>query len=190
MRPVRPTDSAWSAGGARSTDRERDRVLKALQEGVAQGRLSQNTFVHRMELALAARHSDQLAPLVADLRSPGRLSRLALGAAGAVASVSDLSGQMRRAWRGGRLPKLLLPPPVLAAPLRIGRDPTNGLRLSHDTVSRVHAELSHHGGTWILRDLGSSNGTTVNGRRLVGATTVRDGDQVGFGRMMFRLATH
>ncbi len=41
---------------------------------------------------------------------------------------------------------------------------------------------------WVLRDLGSTNGTTVNGRRVVGAAVVREGDQVGFGRMLFRLA--
>ena len=41
---------------------------------------------------------------------------------------------------------------------------------------------------WVLRDLGSTNGTTVNGRRVIGASVVRDGDQIGFGRMMFRLA--
>jgi pSer/pThr/pTyr-binding forkhead associated (FHA) protein len=41
---------------------------------------------------------------------------------------------------------------------------------------------------WVLRDLGSTNGTTVNGRRVVGAAVVREGDQVGFGRMTFRLS--
>jgi pSer/pThr/pTyr-binding forkhead associated (FHA) protein len=73
--------------------------------------------------------------------------------------------------------------------LRIGRDPASGLRLNHETVSRVHAELSRQGGLWVLRDLGSTNGTTVNGRRVIGATVVKDGDQIGFGRMTFRLAS-
>lgn len=40
----------------------------------------------------------------------------------------------------------------------------------------------------MLRDLGSTNGITVNGRRVIGAAVVREGDQVGFGRMSFRLA--
>lgn len=41
---------------------------------------------------------------------------------------------------------------------------------------------------WVLRDLGSTNGTTVNGRRVIGAAVVREGDQIGFGQMSFRLA--
>jgi len=43
-------------------------------------------------------------------------------------------------------------------------------------------------GMWILRDLGSTNGTTVNGRRVTGAVVVRSGDVVGFGQMSFRLS--
>ena len=43
------------------------------------------------------------------------------------------------------------------------------------------------GGLWILRDLGSTNGTTVNGRRVTGTVAVRDGDMVSFGRMSFRI---
>jgi pSer/pThr/pTyr-binding forkhead associated (FHA) protein len=92
-------------------------------------------------------------------------------------------------WQAERLPKLLLPQPG-PHPLRIGRDPGNGLRLTHDTVSRHHAELMMQDGLWVLRDLSSTNGTTVNGRRVVGTTVVADGDQVSFGRMSFRLATH
>ena len=55
---------------------------------------------------------------------------------------------------------------------------------------QVHAELHHQGGLWVLRDLGSTNGTTVNGRRVVGAAVVRDGDQVGFGQITYRLAAN
>ena len=58
--------------------------------------------------------------------------------------------------------------------------------LSDDTVSRRHAELFLDGGRWILRDLGSSNGTWVNGRRVVEAE-VRTGDVVHFGGCRLRL---
>lgn len=49
------------------------------------------------------------------------------------------------------------------AALRIGRADDCGLRLDHASISRAHAELSEHGGAWQLRDLGSKNGTFVDG---------------------------
>src|SRR5690606_14686349 len=94
--------------------------------------------------------------------------------------------RLRRAWQAERLPKLLLPHPQTGHPLRIGRDPANGLRLTHETVSRVHAELHYQGGLWVLRDLGSANGTTVNGRRVVGAAGVRADLRYQGGRWVLR----
>jgi len=170
---------------ARLSDAERDRALRVLREGVALGRLSHDTFVLRMELAFAARTLDELAALTADLRTENRWSRMLFGA---VEAVSGFTVRLRRAWQAERLPKLLLPRPENRYPLRIGRDPASGLRLSHETVSRVHAELTRQGGMWVLRDLGSTNGTSVNGRRVIGAAVVQVGDQVSFGRMVFRLA--
>ncbi|MFE3641170.1 FHA domain-containing protein [Streptomyces sp. NPDC059169] len=168
---------------ARASDAERDRVLGILREGAVQGRLSHETFVRRMELALAARRPDELQALVADLHTEGRLTKRLFGAVG---RVSAFSARLGRAWKAERLPPLLLPEPG-PYPLRIGRDPSNGLRLSHETVSRRHAELVLHGGLWVLRDLGSTNGTTVNGRRVTGSVVVKASDMVGFGRMGFRL---
>ena len=55
-----------------------------------------------------------------------------------------------------------------------------------DTVSRRHAELRLREGSWILRDLGSSNGTWVNGRRVMEAE-VAPGDEVVLGACRFRL---
>jgi hypothetical protein len=168
---------------ARLSDAERERVLDVLREGAAQGRLSHETFVHRMELAFAARRTEELDALTADLVDKGRWSRRLYRAVG---KVSAFSVRLRRAWQAEKLPPLLLPEPG-PYPLRIGRDPANGLRLSHDTVSRLHAELSHQGTMWVLRDLGSTNGTTVNGRRVTGSIVVNDGDMVGFGSVSYRL---
>ncbi|MFJ4471808.1 FHA domain-containing protein [Streptomyces sp. NPDC089424] len=177
----------FSTYPARLSDAERDKALKVLRDGVAMGRLSHDTFVRRMELALAARRSDELAVLTADLPTESRFARMVFGT---VEAVSGFTERLRRSWRAERLPKLLLPHPAVGHPLRIGRDPANGLRLNHETVSRVHAELTRQGGMWVLRDLGSTNGTTVNGRRVTGATVVREGDQVGFGQTAFRLAAN
>jgi hypothetical protein len=176
---------------ARLSDAERDRALKSLRDGAALGRLSHDTFIRRMELALSARRSEELAVLTADLptgdEAAGR--RWSKAVFGTVEAVSGFTVRLRRAWQAERLPKLQLPDVGSLHPLRIGRDPASGLRLNHETVSRVHAELRRQGGVWVLRDLGSTNGTTVNGRRVIGASVVKDGDQIGFGRMMFRLAS-
>ena len=57
----------------------------------------------------------------------------------------------------------------------IGRSSGCELVLADDTVSRRHAELFIEDGRWLLRDLDSSNGTWLNGRRIVEAE-VRPGD--------------
>ncbi|MFP3987248.1 DUF1707 and FHA domain-containing protein [Streptomyces sp. E11-3] len=169
----------------RVSDAERDKALQLLRDGAVQGRLSHDTFVRRMGLALGARRLDELTALTADLpQRQGRLTRLVTGAVG---SVSAFTVRVRRAWQAERLPKLLLPTPA-PYPLRIGRDPASGLRLSHESVSRAHAELREQSGRWVLYDLGSTNGTTVNGRRVIGAAVVQEGDQVSFGSVSYLLS--
>ncbi|GAA3280741.1 peptide-binding protein [Streptomyces lavendulae subsp. lavendulae] len=173
----------------RLSDKERDLALGQLREGAALGKLSHDTFLRRMELALVARRAEDLAVLTADLHTrQGAEAAWTSRLFGWVGRASAVSAGVRRAWQAERLPRLLFPHPG-AGPLRIGRDPGNGLRLSHETVSRAHAELSLRDGVWILKDLGSTNGTTVNGRRVTGSAVVRDGDQIGFGRMTFRLSS-
>ena len=65
--------------------------------------------------------------------------------------------------------------------LTIGRDASNDLVLLDDPkVSRSHAELQLRDEQWILQDLGSSNGTRVNQRR-VQRHPLRDGDRIQLG---------
>src|SRR5690606_11210201 len=68
-------------------------------------------------------------------------------------------------------------------PLRIGRAPGNGLVLADQYASSSHAELVPAGDGWAVRDLGSSNGTLLNGRRLVSGPIqpLRDGDTLTIG---------
>jgi DNA-binding NtrC family response regulator len=74
------------------------------------------------------------------------------------------------------------------AKLAIGRDEAADLRLDGTGVSRLHAELYRQGPLYVLRDLGSTNGTWLAGRRIEHApvspgTVVRIGEWVGvFGR--------
>jgi len=57
--------------------------------------------------------------------------------------------------------------------LRIGRGEDCGLPIDHPSISRSHAELHAHDGTWILRDLGSKNGCFVEGSRIAEARLER-----------------
>ncbi|HEY4235453.1 MAG TPA: ATP-binding protein [Lacipirellulaceae bacterium] len=65
----------------------------------------------------------------------------------------------------------------------IGRGTTNSVQLHDTEVSREHAELSLRGDKIVLRDLGSSNGTFVNGRQ-VREYELASGDQVQLGRSL------
>ena len=63
----------------------------------------------------------------------------------------------------------------------LGRDSSNRYRLDHPRVSRQHAKIvERNGGLWI-QDLGSRNGTFVNGRSAAAALQVQDGDRVDVG---------
>jgi len=66
----------------------------------------------------------------------------------------------------------------------VGRVPGNDIQLDDVTVSRQHAVLVRQGAAWLVRDLGSLNGTYVNSER-VDESVVQHGDEVQIGR--FRL---
>ena len=65
----------------------------------------------------------------------------------------------------------------------IGRE-SRQLPISDNTVSRRHAELIPAEGTWILRDLGSANGSYVNGTRVENRYILKLGDQIRVGRTL------
>ncbi len=65
--------------------------------------------------------------------------------------------------------------------IRIGRGSTNDLVIKDSQSSREHAEITRQGDQLILRDLGSTNGTFVNGERLSGSRPLRPGDQIRIG---------
>ena len=69
---------------------------------------------------------------------------------------------------------------ITREPVNIGRLSTNDVVLSDSNVSRRHAELRRSGDRWVLVDLGSTNGTLVNGK-LAREHELRNGDRVSFG---------
>jgi adenylate cyclase len=71
-------------------------------------------------------------------------------------------------------------------PLVVGRAPNSDIPIIDPTISRRHAEVESNDSMVVVRDLGSSNGTFVNGTR-VDSAGIRDGDVVTFGKVAFRL---
>ena len=70
----------------------------------------------------------------------------------------------------------------------VGRGSRVHVRVTDATISRRHARLDIVDGRCWLFDLGSSNGTFVNGRRIAEATPIENGDVVRFGRVVFELS--
>jgi EAL domain-containing protein (putative c-di-GMP-specific phosphodiesterase class I) len=76
---------------------------------------------------------------------------------------------------------------VDAARFIVGRKPDASLSIPSPTVSREHAELTVVDEGLLLRDLGSTNGTFVNGARIYQPCMVYHGDLLQFGQMVFRV---
>jgi hypothetical protein len=156
--------------------------LRLLRDSAVEGRLSHESFVRRVDQALRARERKALDDLLADL--PGGRSR---GVYTAVrTSLSRLPRQLGAGGRSPRLPLLILPLPHQPV-LTVGRHRDRDLVLLDPTVSRLHAVLRLFGDQWFLEDLGSTNGTRVNGIRIRRAVAVRPGDRVGFGAVAMRV---
>lgn len=68
--------------------------------------------------------------------------------------------------------------------LVIGRDSSSGVAINDAEVSRKHARLTFQGGKYVLEDLGSTNGTFVNGQRLGSAVVLKSGDVVSLGEQI------
>jgi hypothetical protein len=71
----------------------------------------------------------------------------------------------------------------------LGRSRDADIVLDDANVSRKHAEVRPSGGSWIVRDLGSTNGVKVNGRRIQGPQSLKRGDviELGTSRATFEL---
>jgi len=63
----------------------------------------------------------------------------------------------------------------------LGRSREADIVVDDANVSRKHAEVRPSGGSWTVRDLGSTNGVKVNGRRIDGAQSLKPGDVIELG---------
>jgi predicted component of type VI protein secretion system len=68
--------------------------------------------------------------------------------------------------------------------LVIGRDSSSNIAINDAEVSRKHARLNFQGGKYVIEDLGSTNGTFVNGQRLVSPVVLKSGDVVSLGEQI------
>jgi pSer/pThr/pTyr-binding forkhead associated (FHA) protein len=151
------------------------RMERTLNAAYGDGLLSQQTLVQRLDLLFRSEVVDP-AGLVGDLtlRRPRRAR----------------PGLRERAL--ARLRQIVdrpeaTPPPLLALDwtgsrdeLLVGRHDACDVMVSHPSVSRRHARLSFRDGHWVLRDLDSTNGTRVNGKRVV-RCRLEPGDRLSLG---------
>ena len=136
----------------------RRQISTTLTTAYGEGLLSQRTLMHRMDLLLG---SALVEPerLVGDLsaRVPRRVVPDALRQV-----LSAISRTLGARGAAAPTPLLALDWSGQTAELLVGRGPDCDVVLEHPTVSRRHARLHYRDGTWILHDLDSKNGTSVN----------------------------
>jgi hypothetical protein len=106
------------------------------------------------------------------------------GAAGRIAEPLEERAQVRQAKAllvldGKRLV-------VGSGGATLGRSRQCDVVLNDPNVSRTHAELRPRGGSWVLTDLGSTNGSSVNGRRIDAPTVIKPGDEIELGSSLMR----
>lgn len=129
--------------------------------------------------------------LVETLRDHGRTERYTfLGPIGLELSIDAnmsagrflVHGSLREQPGGGPMGTLVLMDgrriELTDHPVSIGRLPECDIALVDSNVSRRHAEVKRHGNDFVVVDLGSTNGTRVNGTWVSGERRLRDGDQI------------
>ena len=75
----------------------------------------------------------------------------------------------------------------VTGPVVVGRSPGADIVLGDDFVSGRHLRVAPQGDSVIAEDLGSTNGTLLNGHRLVQVTTLREGDSIDIGAVRLKV---
>ena len=161
------------------------RLAGVLNSAFAEGLLSEQTHSYRLGLLFGPPLIDPQR-LVGDLtlrrrRSrPLAVARHALGALAASVRISTGFGGPSMA------PLLLVLDRAKSDRLLVGRHPACDVVVADPSVSRRHAQLTFRDGVWMLQDLASTNGTTVNGKP-VGRITLQTGDVILLGNQAIQI---
>lgn len=70
----------------------------------------------------------------------------------------------------------------LSGTIQIGRASSCDIRPDDNYVSQLHAKVSDRNGSWVIEDLGSTNGTYLNQRKVTAPTTISPGDRIRVGK--------
>lgn len=76
----------------------------------------------------------------------------------------------------------------ILGPVVIGRAPSSDIVIDEPFVSATHARFTLQGPALVLEDLGSTNGTLVNGHGITQPVTLREGDEVQIGDTIMRVS--
>ncbi len=77
--------------------------------------------------------------------------------------------------------------PIVQNQLLLGREEACDIRIQDAESSRHHCEITWQNGAFVVQDLGSSNGTFVNGAQITAPTKLNAGDKIGVGQTVFVL---
>jgi hypothetical protein len=164
----------------------RSELAEVLTSAYGAGLLSELTLAHRLE-ELFSRQVIEPRRLIGDISPLPRASRARDAVRRLLTSAAGLTaGWGRREPGTGDALLLALDWGGASQQLLIGRHPRCDILLPGPHVSRVHAELRFRDGTWVLRDLGSRNGTLLN-ERPVGRASLRPGDVLSIGIYRLRV---
>jgi pSer/pThr/pTyr-binding forkhead associated (FHA) protein len=75
----------------------------------------------------------------------------------------------------------------LGGTIQIGRAPSCQIRLDDTYISQLHAKISDRNGSWVVEDLGSTNGTYLNQRKLSVPTELSPGDRIRVGKTVLEM---
>jgi hypothetical protein len=81
--------------------------------------------------------------------------------------------------RAGPVPGKIYP--IMKPEVTIGRDPTAEILINDAEISRHHAAIKASPEGYLIEDLGSTNGTIINGQRIVGPHVLREGEMINLG---------